>query len=452
MPYRSRRRESGIGRGGIIALLVGVIIVAGAFWIGPFRAAPAELRLLALANAEFSDTLRALTLPPDTFSARAGAVARAPIVLGVQNVGARAVQPTVLRLTIPGRYRLTGASGEQLPFRRTGGTPLIQYVFEMEFPELPARGEPLLLPQLDTLWLEPILPEYDCTLIGDSVPDFLAAPVFDAQTLAHVPIFYSFDAEDSDARQSGLLTVLLDAEMLQQQGAGAPARGQMQVFAEGAPRPDLGPLTQAGTRTAWCGDPELPIEVRTILYEGFGGARMYELQVGGRARKLLYDTNRDGIVELELWDAEGDGAFRFSREAAYEVPSFVRPLPIRVAGARYDEVLEAGEMMPVDSMWLAQFNDPGQGPFRFAAAAETPELARVDPASPPPPPAPVDSTWLQRFHDADLGPFRFSQRPPPPPADTVATAPPDTTPAAPPPPRRPRLLGQPVPTPPPGGR
>jgi hypothetical protein len=447
MAYRSRRRAggNGIGRGGVVALLVGVLIIGGAFWMGPLRPLPAELQLLALSNAEFSDTLDAVTMPPDSISALAGAVARAPLVLGVRNAGARSARPLVLKLSVPGRFRLTGRAGEPLPVRTTSGTPLVQYTFELDAPELPGRGEPMLLADLDTLWLEPVLAEYDCMLMGDSVPDFMPAPQYPPETLATVPIFYSFDTADGDAlvRQSGLLTVRLDPSVLQRPSAAMPARGLPQLHPDEAPRPDLGPLTQAGIRTATCGDPESLVELRTVVWEGTGGARMYEVQVGGTARKLLYDLNRDDRVELELWDPRGDGIFRSSREASYEIPSFLRPLPARVAGS----ITPAGEPMAVDSAWLARFHDAGQGPFRFAEAEAdpTPTVAFVDPVAPPPPPQPVDSAWLARFHDSAAGPFRFSQRAPPPTVEAVDTSAAPATPATRQPPR---LLGTPVPWPP----
>jgi hypothetical protein len=456
MTYRSRRsQESGIGRGGAAALLVAVLVIGAAFWVGPLRPLPAELRLVALADGAYTDTLEARAVPPDSVAASAGAVARAPLVLGVRNVGARATRPESLRLSVPGRFRLTGSAGEALPFRRTPGTPLVQYTFELSAPAVPARGDTLPLAELDTLWLEPLLPEFDCALLGDSVPDFMPAPEYDPSTLATVPIFYDFDDGSPHVRQTGLLTVRLDPELLRTRAASAPTRGRLDMHENDAPRPDLGPLTQVGTRTASCGDPESPVELRTVVWEGETGGRMYEVQVGNTPRLLLYDTNRDGVVELELSDGIGDGVFRARRDARYAVPSFLRPLPTRLA------VID--EPVAVDSVWLAQFNDAGAGPFRFARAETAPvdpgfdagaDIA-ADPAAAVPPPQPVDSAWLARFHDAAAGPFRFSARPTAPatgvPAAAAAEPAPaaaDTAPA--PPPRRqpPRLLGTPVPWPP----
>jgi hypothetical protein len=468
MPYRSQRSGVGIGRGGVFALAVGALIIGTVIWLGPLTAPPAELRLLALSqDGEFSPHIVAAAQPPDPIAAAADAVARAPLILAVQNVGARPTQPSVLRISVPGRYRLTGPDGDPLPARPDAGSPLTQYEFELDFPTLRPHEMPTILPGLDTLWIEAVLPQFHCDLIADAVPEFIPAPPYDAATLASVRLFYTLDADTRD-RQSGLLTVDLDPSLLRRTDAVAPQRARVTMHPLSAPRPELGPLSQVGTRTAACGDPGHAIELHTILWEGEAGGLLYEVQVRNESRKLLYDLNRDGRVDLEIWDAEGDGGFRARREASYPVPSFLRPLPERMALAHAEE--------PVDSLWLARFVAVQEGPYRFAD--EGPRTGFDEPAArPAPSPAavaaePVDSAWLARFHDPDAGPFRFAAAPPvvappaaappvttptPPPAQPTPAPPPpvaaDTPaptppPAAPSPRAPPRLLGEPVPWPP----
>jgi hypothetical protein len=485
MPYRSRRKELGIGRGGAVALVAGTLIIFGALWIGPLRPLPAELRLLALtADGEFADSVFVAAERPDAIAAAADVVARAPLVLAVQNVGTRAATPSVLRLSLPARFRLTDRAGDPLAGRSAPGTPLVQYEFTLPFPELRPRDMPTILPSLDTLWIEAVLPEFHCNLIIDAVPEFIPAPPYDPSTLAPVRIFWALDANAS-GRQSGLLTVDIDPALLARPTASMPERARITMHREPAPRPDLGPLTQIGTRSADCGDPEAPIPLHTVLWEGQTGALMYEVAVGATPRKLLFDLNRDGRVDLEIWDAEGDGGFRTIREARYPVPSLLRPLPTRLA---------LRETVEVDSIWLARFYDVQAGPYRFfdapepiddlaAAERSAAERSAHEPAPPPPiarAATPVDSAWLERFLDTRAGPFRFTDTPPrllepasppaapeppapaaptpaePPPAAAEREPPPPAAPATPPPdtarpatPRpRPRLLGTPVPWPP----
>jgi hypothetical protein len=469
MVYRSRRQGAGIGRGGAIALILGAVIVAAALWLGPLRPLPAELRLLALSESgEFAEHIQAAVRRPDTLAAAADAVARAPLILALQNVGARPATPSVLRVSVPGRFRLTGPDGEPLPTRSMAGTPLTQYEFDLEFPTLQPNDMPVILPGMDTLWIEAVLPQFHCDLIADAVPEFIPAPRYDPATLSTVRLFYALDGVGRE-RQSGLLTLDFDPAMLTRDPAGQPMRSRVSMHPDAAPRPDLGPLTQIGSRSASCGDPGLALDLHTVLWEGQTGGWMYEVHVRDEPRKLVYDLNRDGRVDLEIWDTEGDGGFRASREVNYPVPSFLRPLPQRLA-------LPPEE---IDPMWLARFQAVQQGPYRFAdrppQLATTEQPAAPPPAAPPtaPPPGiamPVDSAWLARFNDAAAGPYRFAAAPPavpaapvetppaapgeppvaqpaPPPvaADTPAPTPPPATPAPRPPPR---LLGEPVPWPP----
>jgi hypothetical protein len=474
MAYGRRRRGLGLGRGGVLALLTGAAIIGAAAWLGPLRPLPPELQLLALSrDGEFVPIVQPILMRPDTVAAAADVVARAPLVLAARNVGAESARPHGLRIAVPGRYRLTGPDGDALPSTSAPGTPLTQYDLSIDFPELRPNEMPVVLPAYDTLWIEAVLPQYHCSLMVEGVPDFIPAPPYDAETIATVQLYYGFEVPGTE-RQTGLLTVQLDPSLLTRATLPNPQRARVSVHAESAPRPDLGPLTQVGTRRAQCGDPESPIELRTVLWEGDAGGLMYEVYVDDLPRKLVYDLNLDGRADLEIWDAEGDGGFRALRETSYVIPSFLRPLPNRVA------IL--AQAQEADPGWLQRFVAVHEGPFRFAASPRRVAAARPPPpalptAAPRPaePPAvtaePVDSVWLARFLDASAGPFRFAAALPPEmprraedptvAADSPAVAPirpdPQAQPAEPPQaepePRRPppRLLGEPVPWPPRGG-
>src|SRR5207237_1239421 len=84
-----------------------------------------------------------------------------------------------------------------------------------------------------------------------------------------------------------------------------------------------------------CGDPEQPMQIVSHEWDTPEGGRFFVLDYGGKPRKYLFDLNRDSIIELEMWDSDGDGHFDARRAAHYPIPSFLLPLSgIRPLDAR----------------------------------------------------------------------------------------------------------------------
>src|SRR5690606_30196206 len=106
------------------------------------------------------------------------------------------------------------------------------------------------------------------------------------------------------------------------------------------------------------------------------GGRVLVVYVDNVGRKRLYDLNRDGIIELETWDADADGLFEARREARFAIPDFLMPLPPR------DPAMAQPDPVAPDSAWLALFHDPGQGLDRFATSplVAHPQVAVADTA------------------------------------------------------------------------
>jgi hypothetical protein len=436
-----------IGRGWVVLFLLALLVAGGFYWVGPERTAPPRLRLLAVAGDSATEDVNLRGERDEDAQS-----VRFVVPLAVQNVGTRPAQPQRLVLSVPGRFALATPRG-RLTGEVTPGVPLRRYVIDVAAPPLEPGARPQRLRGADTLWLEPDLPQYYCTQVGDGVPEFVPAPQYDPRSLSHVRIFYSVDVRGVAERSTGLLTLRLDPRQLQMQPAAMPPSFPTVFEEPEVQAPELGPLLYRGARTSWCGDPEQPLELFSVLWETQAGARFFVLHVGGQPRKHLYDLNGDGVIELETWDADGDGRFEARRQARFDAPGFLLPLP-----AQRPE-LALPDTVPPDPAWLELFHRPAAGPFRFALQA------RVAPASgdtmatgmpsatelgPLPPP---DSAWLALFNRLQEGPFRFSRRP----VEAVAaadspTAEPDTTPSdtvtpEPRPPARPRPLGTPVPIP-----
>lgn len=424
-----------ISRGhALLVLLIGALIAA-AFWIGPQPAPPAQLQLLALtaedkyaAEVTFDVTTAARSRTP-------GSSVRFPLVLGVHNVGESRARPVLLYLSVPASFRLLDGSGSPLPIQRTAGNPLVRHRLELVPESIEPGGSARVLGPADTLWLEPALPDYYCTLTSEHIPEFVPAPAYDAGSLSRVDIFYSFQVR-SKARQSGLLALNIDPTLLVMDRPPMPTYFETSHHEPAAPLPELGPLVLAGSRTENCGDADQSSELHSVLWETAEGGRFFVVYHDGAPRKYLFDLDQDGVIEREVWDAEGDGRFTASRETRFRTPSLLLPIP------SYAEVLAAEEVAPPDSTWLANFHDVGAGPFRFMSASrDTFSVARAD-APQPIRGAPGRADDARRVDDP---------RPVTPPA---AVDRPDTTPA---PARRapadttrrepPRIFGQPV-TPP----
>jgi hypothetical protein len=458
---RAKRFGISIGRGWMLMLLVVAALVGVAYWLGPLRAPPPALELLIVeGDQSAADVAVRGERDPES-----GTI-RYTLPLAVRNVGFQSGRPQTLTFSVPGRYRLVTAQGP-LDSEVTPGVPLRRYVLTLAAPTLRPGEPPQRLPGLETIWLEPDMPDWYC-IDNNGVPEFIPAPEYDATALAEVRIFYSLGLRRPEERSTGVLTVRVDPEQYQRAGVAMPPTFPTTLDDFDTEPPDLGPLQYSGERRAYCGDPEQPMELFTVAWETTGGAGFYVIYVHDRPRKHLYDMNGDGTVDLEMWDADGDGRFDARREARYPVPEFLRPRP------RPGMALLEPDTVPPDSAWLALFNEPRAGPFRFTRpqAAPAAPLAELGPLPPP------DSAWLARFLEVDAGPFRFTRpaatptdtappriadepgtepgepgAPGTPPAAEPPVAEPDspaaTTPAPQPPPRRTAPLGTPVR--PPGG-
>lgn len=460
MRYIFQRLSFGLSPLWWVAILLAGLIVGATFWVGPMRPLPPELRLVALQrDGTFTDSVR----PP---LVRAGDAARFPLVLGAQNVGYASARPTVLDLSVPLGFRLLDPDGEPLPRETVPGTPLGRYRLGLSASTLVPGGVPEVL--LDTLWLEPDIPSYTCVVLSDGVPEFAPRPEVAPSLLSQVDIFYSFETPDSRARQAGLMRVRVDSTVLRVPPGTMGEPGEQVLEEPATELPPLDALYQVAITDATCGDPQQPVELQSVLYVDDAGGRFIVLYHEGAPRKYLIDMNADSMVEREVWDPDGDGAFEAARSIRYAIPAFLFP-------RRVEQPRLVGDTTPPDPAFLALYADTLRGPFRFhearqatqvaardSAAVGVRDTAAVATAARPPMPAgapiagdttPPDPAWLQLYGDTAAGPFRFARRQQQV-ADSIAaaiargdTASADTTPAR---PRRtgPRILGTPVEYPP----
>lgn len=449
-----------ITRGWATFLLAVGALVGTAFWIGPFRPLPAELKLVALGgDGQFRSVIGIPRTWADTAPPQPDVPSRFPMLFAVYNEGARPAEPRRLAISLPARFRLSDSKGQALPGSTTIGNPLIRYTFDVRPGSIQPGNVPRLFSRVDTLWLEPVVPSYYCSVLSDSVPEFVPAPPFDPKSLATVRMFYTFETREND-RQSGLLTVQLDPQLLDRPVAPTPPIYPTTMHDPEAVKPALGELRRVGDRTSYCGDPGSPIELYDVLWETPEGGRFFVLYHGGAPRKYLYDLNRDSIIELEIWDPDSDGLFEASRPARMVIPEFLMPvLPPEVAvdSMRLDST---GAPVPRVEYPPALFHDTDAGPFRFwriqprsdtTAAADS--TARRDTTAAPAPVRPETARTGVTvpieyppavFRDTDAGIFRYwraQQR-----ARGV-----EVEAEEPPPVRRrptgPRILGTPVPRP-----
>ena len=442
--YVVKRLGVSPSRGWVVLFLIGVLLVGAAYWIGPLRSRPAELKLLALSgDGRFSEYVGIPNRWADTLARGSDATVRFPLVLAIHNAGAAAAQPQLLSLSLPARYRLAGKDGP-LEHSTTMGNPLARYDVPIRAPRLEPGRAPAMLPGLDTIWIEPLTPSLYCTALSDSVPEFVPAPPVDPSAMARVRIFYSFNGRRIRQRQTGLLTVQVDPSLIRR-NAGTPLPSFETVITKPeAPQPELGGLSYVGARMSPCGDPSQPIDLHTALWETAGGGRFFVLYHGGAPRKYLYDLNRDSIIELEMWDADGDGKFEARRAARIAIPGFLMPLPKPRADSLTVAGTLAADTTPLDSAWLRTFHDTAGGPLRFGAPRRAaPRAVPPSPGQPQPAatartpvaPGPVDSAALSIFNAPEAGPLRFQRAIE---GDTVRPRPRQPT-----RPRGPRLLGVP---------
>lgn len=441
MHYVAKRLGFHLPRSVLVLVLVAALLAIGAYWIGPFRPLPADLRVLALsADGRFKEDISIPSRWVDTLPAASEATARFPLILAVHNAGAQAAQPAQLALSLPAHVRLATNRGP-LERHTTVGNPLARYEIPISTPTLEPGGAPALIGGVDTLWLEPVVPTMYCVAFMDSVPDFVAAPAQDPQALARLRIFYSLEGRSIRQRQAGLLQVQLDPNLVARRPAPAPPVFETVITKPEAPAPALSELREVGTRTSSCGEPSQPLQLHTVLYETVEGGRFFVLYHGGAPRKHLYDLNRDSIIELEMWDADGDGKFEARRPARYAVPAFLMPFPETVIDSA-EARLAIPDTVTLDSAWLRTFHDTVGGPLRFAQPRTgAPRPATTPPTNEPVQAAPVipgrvDSAALRIFHMEDAGPLRFIRAQQ---GDTIKPPPPPPRPRQ----ERPRLLGVP---------
>jgi hypothetical protein len=224
------------------------------------------------------------------------------------------------------RYRLETADGRELPNQSDPGNPLVRYTIRGPFPPVRPGALPAVLPAVDTVWLEPVVPQLYCIAVGDSVPEFVPAADPDPELLSNVMIFYSFDA-GGRGRQAGLLKVRLDPSLVERPASAPPPVFPTRFHEPAWPLPPLGDLHRIGASVARCGPPEAPMSVASTIWQGTAGGRLLVLSYGGKPRKYLFDIDRDSMVDLEMWDASGTGRFDAEREAHYAIPPFLLPPP-----------------------------------------------------------------------------------------------------------------------------
>lgn len=418
MRHVIQRLGFGISPGWAIGMLLIAAVVLAAYWVGPLRALPPELQLVALRDdGTFSDSV--IATAPDS-----GSSTRFPLVLAAHNVGFQPARPTVLSLSVPLVYRIVDRDGRAYPRTTRAGSPLGQYTLGLSAPTMTPGGVPELL--LDTLWLEADMPSYTCTVMSDGAPEFAPASAINAELAGRVDIFYSFRSPQTTSRQAGLLRVRVPPEALRQTPAVMGESSMPLIIEPKAPMPDLGSLYQTSTVDAMCGDPQQPVQLQSVAYTNDAGARFVVLYHDGAPRKYLFDMNGDSIVDREMWDPDGDGDFEAERSTRYAIPAFLFPRDA-------ENMYVAGDSLPPDSAFLALFRDTARGPFRFADARRAPlptdsaivgdsvpgAAPGVPGAAPVAPRAglavasdtmPVDSAWLRLYRDTAAGPFRFARR------------------------------------------
>jgi hypothetical protein len=410
-----------IGRSWMLLLLLMGVIAAAAYWLGPAQAPPPAIHLLVVGEAGDAAPGAEATLRADRDG---NGVQRFALPLFVQNVGSRPGQPTRVTFSVPSRFRIVTTRGA-LPSEVTPGVPLRRYVLPVAAPPLQPGDPPVQLRGLETVWLEPDLPAWFC-LDNNGVPEFVPSPQLDPTALAEVRIFYSLATRRASERSTGVITLHLDPGQLAVRSVPMPPVFPTVLDEVHAGLPDLGPLRYVGERRALCGEPEQPMELFTVTWATAAGARMHVIYVHDAPRKHLYDMNGDGTIDLEVWDATGDGHLDARRQAQFAAPDFLQPLPRRA------DALFAPDTVPPDSAWLALFHNRLAGPFRFtqerraAAAPRTAEAApgvAADLDDLPGPLPPPDSAWLELFRQTDAGPFRFARARRPPPGDPAPGVP-----------------------------
>ena len=90
-----------------------------------------------------------------------------------------------------------------------------------------------------------------------------------------------------------------------------------------------------GSREAECGPPGDPMRMFSTLWLTPDSGRLISVHYGGQARKEFYDLDRDSVIELEMWDPDGDGQMEAWRQVHLPIPEYLlpEPPPVVVAAA-----------------------------------------------------------------------------------------------------------------------
>lgn len=406
----------------MVGAVLGLLVGAAFFFVPWDGREPPRLELVALGDdGRFS----AQTAPPvivDTLARRP----RVPLVLGLRNTGGVPIRPGRLYLFAPARFQLRRGD-ELVEGTRLPGESLVRYPVEGEFVSVAPGTLPSLLPGADTLWVEPVLPRYECIVVADSVPELVPARLPDGEDLADLQLFWSAEGGEMTRRQTGLLRLRLDPAQLTVEPATEIPHGPIEVRAGGFQVSDSlrARLHTVGSHSVACGPPETALSLDVVLWETETGGRMLQLGLGGSARKILFDLDRDDVLELEMWDPDGDGRFEAQRSVAMPLPRFLLP---PAAGSRdtvaADSLAGDSAAAPVREPAPAAPTRPGQPP---AGVLDTtpdpvvpprPDTAAPPPAPPAPPPPPPDTTPPDTIPPDTV-----------PPPDTL-TIPPEAAPAA----------------------
>jgi hypothetical protein len=337
-------------------IFAGLAVAAAAYvrWGTPVS----QLDLLILGpDGQFHDTVELPRDWADTATTTPEAVARFRLILGVRNLGPETVRPGRLVLSVPARYRLTGAGGEPLARSMDPASPLVRHLIEPRLEPVEPGRLPVLLPAHETLWLEAIVPRYHCVELAEFIPEFVPAQPPPLQAMREIRLLYSFEGGDLERRLTGTLSVRVDTTLLAVPMP-PPAPTFPMVTDPELARPAVGEVRHVGSREVQCGEPESPMELVSQVWETEAGGRLITLEYGGAVRKHLYDLNGDGVIERESWDPDGTGRFIATRRAEFAVPEFLLPIAPAV---RYD--MAAFEGLPPDSLnRLDPFRGAMEGP------------------------------------------------------------------------------------------
>jgi hypothetical protein len=307
----------------IVILVLAAIVGIGAYWLGPGVVPRARVELLAFdVTGRFAAD--AQLAPPD--SATAGDV-RYPLVLAVQNSGLRSAELQELSLSLPGWSRLIGPTGLELQSTNEGDEPLRTYRFPLDGDEVEPGALPVVIDGMEGLSLVARLPATTCRMRWDGVPEFDAMPDYDATLIATVRAFYS--VVERRERETGELTLHLDPSRVEASVANEFVTGPIEIGTPTVSLPAVGPVRLEGRRTSVCGAPELRYEIESIVWRtgADSAGRLIIVAHQGVPRRLLFDLDGNGRVELEAWDGDGDGRAEAKRAASYRIPVFLIPVP-----------------------------------------------------------------------------------------------------------------------------